>query len=134
MKRVILMSGVLCACLAVQAFGQSSNARVSGTVNDTTGAVLPGVEITATNNATGVVTTALSNDAGAYNFASLLPGTYTISGSLPAFQTQTFKDVALGNAAQVRLNFKLQVGAISTAVEVSVAASQILLESSSSVG
>ncbi|HYR42833.1 MAG TPA: TonB-dependent receptor, partial [Terriglobia bacterium] len=134
MKKVLLKSTFLCICLAIQAFSQSSNARVSGTVNDTTGAVLPGVEVTATNNATGVVATALTNDAGAYNFASLLPGTYTISASLPAFQTQTFRDVQLGNAAQVRLNFSLQVGQVATNVEVSVAASQVLLESSSSVG
>jgi hypothetical protein len=96
--------------------------------------VLPGVEVTATNNGTGVVSTTLSNDAGAYNFASLFPGTYTISASLPAFQTQSFKDVQLGNAAQVRLNFSLQVGQVSTSVEVSAAANQVLLESSSSVG
>src|ERR1051325_7111109 len=102
MKRLLLTSVFLCVCLAIQSFGQSSNARVSGTVNDASGAVLPGVEVTATNNATGVVATALSNDAGAYNFASLLPGTYTITASLPSFQTQTFKDVNLGNAAQVR--------------------------------
>src|SRR2546428_7596991 len=134
MKSLLVTSVFLCVCLATQAFGQSSNARVSGTVNDATGAVLPGVEVKATNNATGVVTTVLSNDAGAYNFASLLPGVYTINASLPAFQTQTFRDVTLGNAAQVRLNFSLQVGTVATNVEVSVAASQLLLESSSSVG
>jgi len=134
MRGALLKSVCLCLCLALHAFGQSSNARVSGTVNDATGAVLPGVEVTATNNATGVVTTAITNDAGAYNFASLLPGPYTISASLPAFQTQTFRDVPLGNAAQVRLNFSLQVGQVATNVEVSVAASQVLLESSSSVG
>src|SRR5262245_29675145 len=92
MKRFSLMVVFLCVCLATQAFGQSSNARVSGTVADATGAVLPGVEVKATNDATGVVTTVLSNDAGAYNFASLLPGLYTITASLPAFQTQTFKN------------------------------------------
>jgi hypothetical protein len=134
MTRTLWISVCLCVCFAVQTFGQSSNARLSGTVDDATGAVLPGVEVKATNNATGVVTTALSNDAGAYNFASLLPGTYTISASLPAFQTQTFNGVQLGNAAQVRLNFSLQVGQVATNVEVSVTANQALLETSSSVG
>src|SRR5436190_11646775 len=119
MKRLLVVTSLfLCICLANQAFGQSSNARVSGTVSDASGAVLPGVEVKATNNATGVVTTVLSNDAGAYNFASLLPGAYTLSASLPAFQTQTFRDVQLGNAAQVRLNFSLQVGQIATNVDV----------------
>src|SRR5689334_3517344 len=134
MGRVLPQFLVVCLALSLHAFGQSSNARLSGIVNDATGAVLPGVEVKATSNETGVVSTALSNDAGAYNFASLLPGSYTISASLPAFQTQTFNNVQLGNAAQVRLNFSLQVGQVSTDVEVSVAASQLLLESSSSVG
>src|SRR5438552_17158591 len=98
MKRLLVVTSLfLCICLANQAFGQSSNARVSGTVSDATGAVLPGVEVTATNNATGVVATALSNDAGAYNFASLLPGTYTIRASIPAFPTQTIRDVPVCN-------------------------------------
>lgn len=125
---------LLSLCLTAAAFGQSSNARLSGTVSDATGAVLPGVEITATNGATGVVTMVITNEAGAYNFASLLPGVYTVSASLSSFQTQTYRDVQLGNAAQVRLNFSLQVGQVTTAIEVSVAADQILLESSSSVG
>src|SRR5215470_2163357 len=134
MTRSLWISVCVCVFFAVHTFGQSSNARLSGTVNDATGAVLPGVEVKATNNATGVVATVITNDAGAYNFASLLPGTYTVSASLAAFQTQTFNGVQLGNAAQVRLNFSLQVGQIATNVEVSIAASQVLLESSSSVG
>ena len=134
MTRTLWISVCLCVCFAVQTFGQSSNARLSGTVTDATGAVLPGVEVKATNNATGVVATALSNDSGAYNFASLLPGTYTVNASLAAFQTQTFNGVQLGNAAQVRLNFSLQVGQIATNVEVSITENQLLLETSSSVG
>jgi hypothetical protein len=43
--------------LGAKTFGQSGNSTVSGTVSDSSGAVLPGVTITATNNATGIVTT-----------------------------------------------------------------------------
>src|SRR5262249_48621213 len=134
MTRTLWISVCLCVCFAVQTFGQSSNARLSGTVTDATGAVLPGVEVKATNNATGVVARALSNDSGVEQFASIQPGTYTFNASLAAFQTQTFTGVQLGNAAQVRLNFSLQVGQIATNVEVSVTANQLLLETSSSVG
>ena len=91
---------------------QSSNATVGGTVADATGALIPGVTITATNNATGVVTSVISNEAGAYNIASLLPGRYKVSAALPGFQTQTYSDVQLGNAAQVRLNFTLTVASL----------------------
>src|SRR5215467_16020334 len=96
MRRALWLSVCLCVCLVLQTFGQSSDARVSGTVSDPSGAVLPGVEVKATNTATGVETTSVSNGAGAYNFASLLPGTYNISASLPGFQTQTLRNVPLG--------------------------------------
>src|SRR5438876_10245378 len=108
MRRLFVAIGLL--FLSIQAFGQSTNATVSGTVADASGAVLPGVEVTATNNGTGVVTTVLTNEAGAYNLSSLLPGIYKVSASLPGFQIRTFTDVQLGNADKVRLNFTLVVG------------------------
>src|SRR5215470_7931355 len=127
-------ASLLCVFLVSTVFSQSSNGTISGTVADASGAVVPGVTVTATNNATGIVTTVLSNDAGVYNFASLLPGTYKISAALPGFQTQSFNDVQLGNAGQLRLNFALQVGAAAQAVEVTVEAADLITTSSSSVG
>src|SRR5438067_9983838 len=113
-------------------FGQSSNGTISGTVADASRAVVPGVTVTATNNATGIVTTVLSNDAGVYNFASLQPGTYKVSAMLPGFRTQTVNDVQLGNAGQLRLNVKLEVAAAAQAVEVTVEAGKLITTSSSS--
>lgn len=72
--------------LSVQAFGQSS-ATLSGTVLDSSRAVLPGATVTATNVETGVEATTVSNDSGVYTFASLQPGTYTIKAEMPGFQT-----------------------------------------------
>ena len=102
--RTLVTGGVLLCCLVLSthAFGQSSFATVTGTIEDASGALIPGVTIKAANNATGVVTTALSNEAGAYNLPGLLPGIYKVTAELPGFQTQTFTDVQLGNAAQVR--------------------------------
>ena len=76
---------------------------------DSSRALIPGVTITATNTGTGVVTTVLSNEAGAYQFPNLQTGTYKVSADLSGFRTQTYNDVALGIAQQVRLNFALQV-------------------------
>ena len=125
---------LLCAALSTPTFAQSTYARVSGTIGDPSGALLPGVTVTATNNATGVVTTVVSNEAGAYNFPSLLPGIYKVSAELPSFQTRAFTDVRLGNADQVRLNFTLEVASVTTSVEVTLSADRLLLESTSSVG
>jgi hypothetical protein len=134
MKNALVASLVLSVFFSIEILGQSSNATVSGTVADSSDAVVPGVTITATNNATGVVTSVVSNDAGAYSIVGLLPGSYTISGSLPGFQTQTYSNVQLGNAAQVRLNFTLQVSGVAQSVEVTIAAENLITSSSSSVG
>jgi len=132
--RRISILAVLLLWVGTQTFGQSTYATVSGTIEDSTHALLPGVTVTATNNATGVVTTVISNESGAYNLTGLLPGTYTLKSELPGFRTTTFTNVQLGNAAQVRLNFSLTVASVATAVEVTVPADTLLAASSSSVG
>src|SRR2546425_1554475 len=129
----VAMTLALSLALSIAAFGQISNATVSGTIEDATRAVLPGVTVTATNTATGVVTTVLTNEAGAYNFVSLLPGPYKVSAELPGFQTKNY-DITLGNAQTVRLNFPLGVASVGTAVEVSVAVDTLLATSSASIG
>ena len=130
--RAALLAFVLFTSAAL--FSQSSNGTISGSVGDASGAVIPGVTVTATNSATGVVTTVLSNDSGVYNFASLLPGTYSVSATLPGFQTRRVSDVQLGNAAQLRLNFTLEVATAATAIEVTVEAGNLITTSTSSVG
>ncbi len=130
----IALALLLVASLATSAAGQASFATASGTVTDATNAVIPGVSVVALDTATGVETEAVTNAAGAYNFAALQPGTYTFSASLPGFQTSNVTDVRLGTAVQVRVDFELEVAAVATAVEVSVSADQLLLESSPSVG
>src|SRR5437667_11162833 len=110
MKKLVLAGGLLC-CLfaATNAFAQS---RISGTVADASGALIPGVSVTATNTQTGVVTTVLSNESGAYNFASLQPGSYKVIAELPGFQIQTYDNVTLGTANPIRLNFTLTVSSV----------------------
>src|SRR5205085_7961376 len=110
------------------------NATVGGTVSDATGALIPGVTVTATHVATGIATTVISNEAGAYQFASLQTGTYTISAELGGFRTQTFSNVVLGVSQQVRMNFTLQVGQVAQAVEVTAAADTAIATTSASVG
>src|SRR5436190_3218328 len=133
-SRIVAAAALLSLLISTPAFSQSTVATVSGTIDDGTGALIPGVTVTVTNKATGIVTTALSNEAGTYNFPSLQPGAYTVSAQLSGFQTSTYTDVQLGNRDQVRLNFRLKVAAVNTSVEVSVAVDTLLATSSSSVG
>src|SRR5438093_12029961 len=111
--RVLAVAGLLLVlALTIHAVAQTINATVGGTVADASGALIPGVTVTATNTGTGIVITVVSNESGAYNFASLQHGTYQDSAELPGFQTQTYSDVQLGGSQQVRLNFTLQVGGV----------------------
>ena len=128
---LVFLSAML---LVAPAFSQGTNATVTGTIADSTGALIPGVSVTATNTATGVVNTVITNETGSYNFPTLLPGAYKLSAELSGFQTQSYTNVRLGNADQVRLNFTLQVGGVNQSVEVTVAADTLLAVSSSSVG
>jgi hypothetical protein len=110
------------------------NAVVGGTVADASGALIPGVEVTALNTATGIATTRLTNESGNYDFASLQPGAYTVSAALSGFQTATYNNVQLSQGQQVRLNFTLQVGTVAQAVEVVAEANTLLATTSNSVG
>src|SRR5262245_61749259 len=102
---------VVCLALSSVAFGQV-NSAISGTVEDSSKALIPGVAITAVNTNTGVESRALTNESGVYNLPSLLPGNYKVSATLPGFKTHTFTDVELSQGNPIRLNFVLEVGQV----------------------
>jgi hypothetical protein len=97
-------------------------------------ALMPGVSITLTNKGTNVTDTRASNEAGAYTFPSVPPGTYKITAELPGFKTAVADNLEVGASAQVRWNFSMEVGTVANQVEVSVAADQLITETSNSVG
>src|ERR1051326_8643095 len=72
-------AALLCALFYTHAFGQTINATLGGTISDTSGALIPGVTVKATNSATGISSTAISNEAGTYQFASLQSGNYKVT-------------------------------------------------------
>ena len=131
MKRPTLFL-FLMLVLPATVFAQVS-ASVVGTVTDQTGALIPGAEVTATNVNTGISTLRVSNETGSYSFPSLQAGSYTVSASLPGFQTQTF-EITLSQGQQIRINFDLQVAAVGQAVEVVADADALLATTTASIG
>src|SRR6266850_2514079 len=129
----IIAAGLLLFTLATDGSAQGS-ASIGGTVSDATGALIPGVEVTATNVNTGISATQLTNEAGAYQIPSLQPGTYRLRASLPGFQTATRENIQLSQGQQVRFNFMLQVGTVATAVEVLADSATALATTTASVG
>src|SRR5260370_32276147 len=92
---------------SANAYPQSSNASVSGFVQDASQAFIPGVTVTATNTQTGVTTTTITNESGTYTILSLLPGTYKLTSELAGFKTQVINDVQLGQRHAARYTFTL---------------------------
>ncbi len=111
--------------LALVAFcwlAPSARAQVRGTftgsVNDPTGAVIPGATVTATNEATGVATARPTNSEGFYTIPDLQPGFYTLRAEAQGFKTFVNAHVELTVGYTQRVNFKLEVGAVTQSVTV----------------
>jgi len=131
-KLIIAPLVLLVLLLTINAFGQ--DASLGGTVVDATEAILPGVTVTATNEATGIESTAFTNDSGVYSFPRLQIGVYTVKAELDGFQPKIVTDVTLSLGQQARLNFELEVSGLETSIAVTTSGEELLLESSSTVG
>jgi hypothetical protein len=99
------------------AFAQTS-ATITGAVSDATGAVIPGVEITVTNTATGQARIVMSNESGRYYVPALNPGNYTVSASLTGFDVVVRSGITLTVGNEVVINLTLTPGQLSEKVEV----------------
>lgn len=92
--------GVICAAACIHSQNTTSCAIV-GTVTDSSGAVVPGVQVTVTNQATGVVQVVTTDNSGYYIADTLLPGDYSVSTKKSGYKSQLLKDIHLdpGNGA-----------------------------------
>ena len=134
MRKLLIAAVFACLVVPAHTFAQTSNATLGGTVSDATGALIPGVTVTATNTGTGIVTTVMSNEAGAYQFASLQTGTYKVSAELPGFQTADLQQRYAWSLAAGAVELHAAGGSLSHGVEVTVAADTLIATTSSSVG
>ena len=118
--------------LAVPASAQSqaSTAEINGRVVDAQGGVLPGVTVTAKNEATGYVRTAVTNNEGLFGLPLLPPGNYEVSMELPGFASAS-RRAQLTVGASVNLNQTLQVTGVSETVQVTAGAP--LVETTTSI-
>lgn len=114
--------------LGTAAYAADVNGRIKGTVTDPSGAVLPGVQITATNVATGVKYTAVSGGDGTYLFPQLPVtggGTYSISATSPNFKAFTATGIHLVIDQEYVENITMQVGSTGQTVQVNASAVQV---------
>src|SRR5213592_2283429 len=106
----IAVFGILLISLGAFASAQIAGGTISGVVTDTTGAVLPGAEVTILNQATGVTRRAVTNESGFYNAPNLLPGRYDLAITAPGFTNATEKHLLIGVGQETLLMSLAQLG------------------------
>jgi hypothetical protein len=114
-----------------QTYAQVAGATLSGAVTDTSGGAIPQSRMSIKNLATGVTRTITTDAAGFYSVPNLLPGTYEVTASAQGFADQVRTGITLTVGAQQVLNVTMQVGQVTQTVEVTAAAPDIQLVSSS---
>jgi len=116
---ICLLVGFLAFALAgPTAWAQGTNAQIIGSVKDASGAVLPGVEITVTQTATGGKRSTVTNETGNYVLASLPLGPYMLEASLPGFKSYVQSGIVLQVDDSPTINVVLQIGQVSEQIEV----------------
>ncbi len=118
-------TAILAVLTAALSLAQTSTSQISGTVSDSTGAVVPGATVTAVNEATGVSFKQVTTEAGIYAFPSLNVGTYTITVEMQGFK----KYSRTGNTILVNTplvaDIRLEVGGAAETVQVEASAQQL---------
>jgi len=126
----IIASAVLCLLLMVPVLGfsQAATGTITGTVSDTSGAVIPGVSIEVRNSDTGITFSTVTTETGNYAAPNLLPGSYAITAALFGFKKYERTGLTLAAAQTVRLDVSLEVGGQGETVEVRLEASLLKTE------
>jgi hypothetical protein len=116
--KVLAVLAILAVWVAPPASAQTLYGSIVGTVEDAQGAAIPGAAVVATNTGTSLKVETVTDAQGNFTFRNLLPGTYDLAASLEGFRTlnQTGVRVSAGNP--IRMDMKLEVGALAETLNV----------------
>src|SRR5690242_19578793 len=123
--KVYVLGGLVCLIVNCSFAWAQSTAEISGTVKDQSGAVLPGVEVTATKTDTGLKRSVPTDETGSYILANLPLGPYRLEAALPGFRTYVRTGIILQVDASPVVNAVLEVGQVSEQVEVNANAALV---------
>jgi hypothetical protein len=120
-RRPFLLCAAVAAALVlpIHAFGQTSQSALAGVVRDSTGGVLPGVTVEAASPALiERVRSVVTDSSGVYRVVDLRPGVYTVTFTLPGFQTVRVENVELRADFTATVNADLRVGELAETISV----------------
>ena len=112
-----VMPLLVLACGAVVA-QSGSTGQINGTVTDQTGAILPGVEVKATQTATGLTRNVITDETGYYTLPNLPIGPYVLEVALQGFRTHVQTGIVLSVNSNPVINVTLELGAVGDQIDV----------------
>ena len=127
---VVTFAFLLTVLIMVPAAWAQDNATINGTVVDPSGAVVPNAQVNLTNPATGETRQSTSNGAGAYRFANVGIGSYTLAASVAGFEKYSKTDIVVHVAQTLEENITLAVGSQGQTVTVQADSLQVQTETS----
>jgi hypothetical protein len=122
LRTIFVAGAILIVLCSMQVFAQMDQGAITGTVVDSSGAVISSADVTLTNTGTGLVLKAKTNGSGDYFFSPIKTGTYTVSASAPSFQTTVQNNVVVHVTDRLNIPFKLTPGKVNETVTIVSAA------------
>jgi hypothetical protein len=129
----VFLAFVFCLSVSVPVYAQVTGATLNGTVTDASGGAIAGAQVSVRNTATGITKDATTDSAGFYTVPNLQAGPYEVKVTAKGFNTAA-SSITLAVGAQQSLNIPMKVGETATTVQVTEAAPQIDLTSSTLTG
>jgi Carboxypeptidase regulatory-like domain/TonB dependent receptor len=120
-----LQLGIVALVFSGWTRAQTTSGLITGTITDSSGAVMPGAQVQLTNQATGVQRNAVTDSSGYYSVPELQPGVYDVSVSRDGFATQKLSNVHLEVNQSEALNFRMSITASTQTVQVNADIQQI---------
>lgn len=121
----LLVAGFLFLSSLAPVSAQVITSTIYGSVVDPSGSGIPGAKVTVNDQRTGATATTSTDASGEFTISSIQAGIYAVQIDADGFKSVRQSPVELASGARSRLNFKLELGTVSTAIEVSSAAPQI---------
>src|SRR5688500_9045753 len=120
MKRALVRIAGAFVCLALLPAVVFAQASITGVVKDTSGAVLPGVTVEASSPVLiEKMRSTVTDGSGQYQIIQLLPGTYTVTFTLPGFSTYKRDGIELSGSFVAQVNGDMKVGELAETITVS---------------
>ncbi|MBM3725144.1 MAG: TonB-dependent receptor [Acidobacteria bacterium] len=129
MRSLIACAAILAASTIV-GWAQGERGTVTGTVTDSSGAVVTGAKATLRNMETNLSNSVESNTAGIYTFPALNPGRYELSVESSGFKTRKVSNIPVSVGLTATINVQMEVGAVSESVQVTATAVQLEAQTS----